>query len=263
MLTFHAIGDWGPGRVRLARSAGASARRIVPDVERVIDVTWARESARPGVRLFDGPMCRLDSFEASPAKLELAVSPTSYKAFAGTNLHNPHLAETFGRDVMANPVGASTLLETGEGLLLLGHRNASVAYYPNRVHPFAGTIDPADGDDPFAAARRELLEELNMPGDDITAIRCAGLVEDAALLQPELIFVAGTTRTREHVVRRLDAAEHRATFALAGREDAVASASRDPLMTPVAVASLLLWGRSRFGLAWFERNAEGAGTRAG
>src|SRR5688572_4076836 len=105
-LTFLAAGEWAPGRVRLAWSE-TSSRRIVPEVEQLIDETWARVSSRPGVHLFDGAMCRMESFRASPGELSLTLSPTSYKPFVGTNLHNPHLAQTHGRDVMASPVGVS------------------------------------------------------------------------------------------------------------------------------------------------------------
>lgn len=255
MLAFHAIGDWPRGTVRLTRT-GSASRRIAPDVERLIDETWARVTSQPGVHLFDGPVCRLESFVGTPYALTLTVSETSYKPFVGTNLHNPQLAHMHGRDVMANPVGVSTLLETSDGLLVLGRRNAAVAYYANRVHPFAGTIDPDDGDDPFVSAQRELAEELNLAEDAIAELLCVGLVEDAALLQPELIFIARTTRTRNDVDRHVDRAEHHATYAICAENDAVATAVREPLMTPVAVASLLLWGRLRFGPAWFERECQ-------
>src|SRR4051812_5458201 len=111
MLTFHTVGDWAPGTVRLVWRE-TSTRRLVPEVERIIDETWNRLANNRGVHLFDGPMCRVESFEASVHTLTLVLSPTSYKPFLGTNLHNPHLAEQYGPDVMANPVGVSTLLET-------------------------------------------------------------------------------------------------------------------------------------------------------
>jgi hypothetical protein len=57
--------------------------------------------------------------------------------------------------------------------------------------------------------------------------------------------------TRAEVERRLDAAEHRGTWSVRADRDAVAAAVRDPALTPVAAASLLLWGRLRFGDAWF------------
>lgn len=251
MLTFHAIGEWAPGRVRLTWSE-QSSRRIDPDVERKIDDAWARVTARPGVRLFDGPMCRIESFDASPDVLRLSLSPTSYKPFVGTNLLNPDLADTHGRDVMANPVGVSALLETADGYYVLGRRNASVAYYPERVHPFAGALEPRDGADPFAAVYRELSEELSLSGADVTNLRCTGLVEDRALRQPELVFLVSTSLRRAEVERRVDRDEHLASCALEQVPAKVLEWAADPALTPVAVASLLLAGRLRFGEGWFE-----------
>ena len=249
MLTFHAIGNWRPGHVRL-EWADRSSRQIVPEVEGLIDETWTRVLSRPGVHLFDGPMCRMESFEASADVLRLTLSHTSYKPFVGTNLENPQLADRFGPGVMANPVGVSTLLETADGFLMLGRRNAAVAYYPSRVHPFAGALEPRDGPDPFAAVHRELREELALAPEDLTDLRCCGLVEDHALRQPELIFLAASRLSRERVESRLDPEEHHATWSagIDGTEEALV----DPSLTPVAVASLLLWRRSRAGVTWVE-----------
>jgi hypothetical protein len=244
MFTVLAKGDWGAGQLRLVRNS-QSSRRIVPEVERLIEETWSRETARPGVHLFDGPMCRLESFDATPELLRLTVSPTSFKPFAGTNLHNSHVAKTYGREVLASPVGVSTLLETFDGFLMLGRRNASVAYYPDRIHPFAGTIDPADGDDPFNAVYRELSEESALCREDVADIRCRGLVEDVALLQPELIFIAKVRLTQDEVERRIDRSEHDATWSADGRAFDVQAIRGDPSFTPVAVASLTLWEQSR------------------
>ena len=251
MLTFHACGDWPRGRVR-ATWATSSSRRVPPDVARLIDDTWSRVASRPGVHLFDGPMCRLESFTATPDALSLVLSPTSYKPFVGTNLHNPQLAADHGRDVMANPVGVSALLETADGFLLLGRRNASVAYYPGRVHPFAGALEPGDGADPFAAVFRELREELALDAAHVDDLRCTGLAEDARLLQPELIFTARTSLSRDQVAQRVDAVEHDAVWHIPARQDALGRAVTDPALTPVGVASLLLWGRLHFGQDWFD-----------
>jgi 8-oxo-dGTP pyrophosphatase MutT (NUDIX family) len=244
MFTIQATGNWKPGQLSLIR-ARESSRRIVPEVERLIEETWTRETGRPGVHLFDGPMCRLESFDATSESLRLVVSLTSFKPFAGTNLHNPHIAATYGRDVLANPVGVSTLLETSDGFLMLGRRNASVAYYPGRVHPFAGTIDPDDGDDPFNAAFRELSEELGLGRGDVAEIRCVGLVENVALLQPELVFIARSKLSRGDVERRVDRSEHDETWSADARTLDVRAACSDLLFTPVAAASLTLWENSQ------------------
>ena len=251
MLTFHQTGDWGLGDVDVEWVP--SSRRILPEVEALIDDAWRRATARPGAHLFDGPMCRLEKWEVSPGgRLRLALSETTYKPFFGTNMSHPQLADKFGPEVMGNPVGVSPALETSDGFLLLGRRNASVAYYPGRVHPFAGALEPRDGGDVFRAIVRELGEELFLTPAEVPEVRCTGIVEDRALRQTEFIFRARTSLPRDAVERRLDATEHGGTRAIRATPDDVARATNDPALTPVGVASLVLWGRLRFGIPWFK-----------
>src|SRR5437762_11231747 len=114
MLRFLALGDWP--RDRVALSWTSTTRRILPDVEQIIDRAWSDAAARLGTRLFDGPMCRLERFAASAQSLELFVSPTSYKSFLGTNLtHAREIADRFGVDALANPIGLSSALQTSDG----------------------------------------------------------------------------------------------------------------------------------------------------
>jgi 8-oxo-dGTP pyrophosphatase MutT (NUDIX family) len=258
MLKFHAAGDWERDRIHLSRSA--STRRIIPEVESAIEATWQRIAATPGVRLFDGPMCRMESWSASPDRLGLVMSETSYKPFVGTNLHQPELADRFGVEILANPVGVSPALETVDGWLMMGRRNASVAYYPEKVHPFAGALEPGDAMDLFGAVRRELAEELGFMESDIAAIRCTGIAEDVSIRQPELIFRVVSTRTRSRVEATLDRTEHHGSWAVAATEAGVDEALRDVRgITPVGVGALLLWGRVRFGMDWFSERARRLG----
>jgi hypothetical protein len=236
----RARGDWTRGQVRARWTS--SGRKVVREVENGIATAWAEASARLGEKLFDGPMCRLEGCASSPAQLLLTLSRTSYKPFLGTNLLNGHFADQFGPEVMANPVGVSTLLQTVDGWLLLGRRNDSVAYYPNRVHPFAGAIEPQDGElDVFAEVRRELREELSLNDGDIADMRCIGLVEDRQLRQPELIFVTTAELTYEQIASRLDRTEHVGCYAVKPNRADIDRAVADPLVTPVAAASVLLW----------------------
>ena len=249
MLKFHAAGDWTAAQVYSTRSS--CTRRIVPEVDRIVDETWQRVAATPAVNLFDGPMCRLESWTAAPDRLTLSLSETSYKPFLGTNLHHPELADIYGPEILANPVGVSPALETVDGWLMMGRRNRSVAYYPGRVHPFAGALEPRDAMDPFGGVRRELSEELAFTSADIADIRCTGIAEDLSIRQPELIFRVQTTRTRVEVEATLDRTEHQAIWAIRATSEAVENALDDSgLLTPVAVAALLLWGRARLGEEW-------------
>lgn len=238
MIQILASGDWRAAAVKVEWTADSRPR--VPRVEAAIDSAWRQATARPGIHLFDGPMCRLESFAASAHSLHLQLSPTSYKVFFGTNMSNAQLADEFGREVLANPVGLSAALISADGFLLLGRRNASVAYYPNRVHPFAGALEPRDGSDVFAAIGRELAEELSLGPQDVRDTRCVGLVEDPALRQPELIFRVESRLTRDQIERQLDAAEHRSCLAASTAPAELIKLLQDPTLTPVATGLVRL-----------------------
>jgi hypothetical protein len=247
-IKFLAIGQFPPGNV--CAHWTAETRPRIAEVEAEIEKAWTQAASRPGVKLFDGPMCRLESFSAG-ARLELQISRTSYKIFVGTNIAHPEFAARYGAKILANPIGVSSALETSDGQIMLGRRNASVAYYPLRVHPFAGALEPHDPLDVFAEVRRELKEELDFDDSDIAEIVCLGLVEDYSLRQPELIFRVRSPRTRRQIEATLDAAEHSAAVAIPIDPLALAEAALDPSLTPVATATLLLYGKQLAGPQWF------------
>jgi 8-oxo-dGTP pyrophosphatase MutT (NUDIX family) len=255
ILRFHAIGQWSPGELDITQVA--STQISTPEVDQAVERAWQETTARPGVHLFDGPMCRLESWQASADRMRLMLSGTSYKRFLGTNLTHPELADRFGPHVLANPVGVSPALLTADNFLMMGRRNASVAYYPNRIHPFAGALDPADAD-PFAAIRRELHEELALTDADIDIdeICLTGITEDLAIRQPELLFLARSNRTRKQIEAALDPAEHHATWSTPATPDAVAATLHaGESFTPVAIAAILLFARLAFGEPFFAQHA--------
>ena len=249
-VRLRATGAWTPDQVRTEWVE--SSRPIIESVERAIDEAWRHARQRPGVLLFDGPMCRLERWRATPHELHLSLSRTSYKTFLGTNVARAEPADAHGANVLANPVGLSAALVTADERLLLGRRGPNVAYYPGRVHPFAGALEPRDGPiDVFAEMRRELREELSLAPADLGAMRCIGLIEDAALRQPELVFHVHVARPHERLVAAVDSTEHEGVVVLELTDGALRRAARDPSYTPVAVGTVLLLGRERFGDEWF------------
>ncbi len=255
MLRFRVIGSWLPAQVVCRWAPGRYAPP--PEVSDLIDRAWAETLARPGVQVFDGPMCRLESITASTDRLELALSRTSYKPFVGTNLsHASGIADRFGAESLANPVGVSCALVSSEGRLMLGRRNDKVAYHPARIHPFAGCLEPREPMDVFMEALRELKEELGFAPADVSERRCLGMVEDMAIRQPELVILVRTGRSASEIERQLDAGEHHATCSIEPEPDSAARAVREMrLLTPVAVGTILLWGREAFGQGWFEQTS--------
>ena len=244
-------GDWPPGSIR---SIVEPNRRVInPIVEAAIETAWNKARARPGVLLFDGPMCRLQSWAVDGDHLALHLADSGYKSFFGTNITHPEFAAAYGPDVMANPVGVSPAVETADGHLIMGRRNHFVAYYPGRVHPFAGCLEPTDPD-VFAAVIRELSEELSLNPDDVIDLRCTGIVAELNLHQTELIFATTVAATKAELISRLDTAEHAATWSVpaTAAEISAVIGGPDQGLTPIAIASLVLWGRIKWGQDWFE-----------
>jgi len=231
-------GHWRPGQVRAIWAE--DSRPHIDEVEHAIEQAWSGDNTQKGKKFFDGPMCRLEKWKATPEVLELTLSPTSYRIFFGTNLSNPSLADRFGKSALANATGLSAGLMTTDGFLMLGRRNKSVAYYPGRVHPFAGSLEPKDAGDVFAAMQRELAEELSLNANEIRDIFCAAIAEDRSIRHPELIFPIFLSLTREQVEARLDAAEHETCRALPLNVADLWRAIGDGELTPIAAATVWL-----------------------
>jgi hypothetical protein len=252
-VSIHVRGNWSPQHVRV-RDAPSSWRGNEA-LQRIIDHHW-QNRLNTGVHLFDGRICRLESFSADAALLSLVLSETSYKIFHGTNLCQPEVAQTFGPQALANPLGVSVAVLTRDQWLIFGRRNDTVAYYPRRAHPFAGAMEPSDNGDPFFAVGRELSEEVGLAQSELEAVRCIGLVEDGQIRHPELIFRADATLMRDELISRLDRQEHHETVSIAATPTDVAQSLRDANLTPVGISALLLWGGVQFGEAWFGSTAK-------
>jgi hypothetical protein len=248
-VRFQAIGRWEHEQVRTRWVPESRPRHA--EIDAIIEREWEQAGARPGLQLFDGPMCRLEHYTAGKT-IELDLSPVSYKVFWGTNLTNAWLGEKYGHESLANPVGLSCVVQSADGFLLLGRRNATVAYYPSRVHPFAGALEPSGNVDVFAEIRRELNEELKIEPKDIANLVCLAIIQDVSMGQPELIFSAKISSSRQELEERLDATEHVSIVAIEPDEKKLEEAAGDSAMTPVAVGTILLWGREHFGAPWFD-----------
>jgi 8-oxo-dGTP pyrophosphatase MutT (NUDIX family) len=251
LLRFRALGPWDAAQVKCAPGESTFAPPAIVRAE--IDRVWTMMGQRPGVHLFDGGLCRVESFTAREEELSMVLSEISYKSFAGTNMHNPQFGAQYGEAAMANPLGMSVALISADGFLALGRRNERVAYYPGRIHPFAGALEPEDELDVFAAVERELNEELGLSAAEVGEMKCLGMAEDRGLAHPELICFAEARRTLDELRGGIDEVEHDAIVAIEVKQDVfereLASAK---LYTPIALATILLCGRERFGNGWFD-----------
>jgi 8-oxo-dGTP pyrophosphatase MutT (NUDIX family) len=253
-LSILALGDWPAERLHC--SSSRSSLDIPADLLARIDHAWEIAAARPGVHLFDGPLCRLEKFHDDDAGLHLSLSRTSYRLFMGTNGNHPQWAEQYGQQVMANPVGTSVALVSADGQLVFGRRSTAVALYPGFAHPFGGTMEPTNDGSPvdvLEEIRRELREEAGITHHDLTDLRIIALIEDLHLRQPELVYAARTSLTASEIAQRLDHHEHTACWLLPDQREAIdATLFGKETITPVLAGVLLAWGWRRFGDDWLE-----------
>ncbi|MHC4066573.1 MAG: hypothetical protein ACYSUQ_07955 [Planctomycetota bacterium] len=239
--------------------------RGTPEFDAMIERTWQERTAaaeQSDQCLYNGDMVRLMGWRMHHGMLTLETGPTDYRCFLGTNFYNGHRVGEFGLDAYANPLGTSALVNTADGCLILGRRRLELACHGGYLHAVGGTLGPedrsADGQlDAFVAMRRELSEELGLGQHEVKELVCTGLIRDRTIHQPELVFEALLTLTRDELLARFDpdeeGQEHTALESCLDEPEAIvpflANAGQ---VAPVAVGGLLLHGRHNWGLDWYE-----------
>jgi hypothetical protein len=237
-------------------------REFHPEVREDIERTWEEQFAKAtakGVMLYNGDLCRLASFTADRSELSLTLTPTNFKEFLGTNLTRAGVRYAHGNDALANPLGVSTAVTTSDGFLLLGRRSEKVIYNAGRIHPIGGMVEPAEGatPDPFTSILQELRTEANLSAEMIASVVCVGLVRDKRIVQPELVFDAelsvDAATLRRLAAQAEDAKEHEDLILLMNYPSSVVTfmEKHAEVLTPVAMATLLLHGLRHWGSGWF------------
>jgi hypothetical protein len=251
-----ARGDWARHQIKVqwAPSGFAPPGPVLDLIER----TWNDASQELGAHLFDGPLCRMESWTASPNLLTLHLSRTSYKPFLGTNGRHASRIAPYGPTAYANALGSSAAILTSDRWLVFGERGDKVALYPNCAHPFGGCLEPAADLDVSDDTSRELNEELRLVPKEITDLRCLALGMDMHLLQPELVYLAQVTLDRSQLEKRVDSTEHRGIWAVRADAKAMAQALKAARpLTPLTRLALVVYGQRWFGEVWLEHHAPG------
>ncbi len=260
-FTIDAFGEFPPGRVVLHWSD--TPRPTTTDLEASIARLWEEklaEARRRGAMLFNGRLVRWMDHRVIDGELHLDVGPTDYRDFVGTNLWNKHRIAELGRHRFANPIGTTATLLSADGWLLYGRRSHRVAYHAGYLHTFGGALEEADVRsggriDVFAAVHRELAEELGLGPEHVRELVCVGLIHDHEIWQPEMLFEAKVSLTRDALVRRLDRddahQEHTAIEAVRDAPEALVPFIRASApIAPVTIGAVCLHGRRRWGEEW-------------
>jgi 8-oxo-dGTP pyrophosphatase MutT (NUDIX family) len=237
-----------------------------PVVESMIERAWSAATSLAQVEnflLFDGALVRLCEASIQGDALHVALGPTSYRAFVGTNMNPAIVNNEDHHRFQANPLGISASVITRDGFIVYGRRGPRVAYQAGFVHPFGGMVELSDRRtdgtiDLFGAMLRELDEELGVTHGEVSEIVAIALVRDRKLLQPELIFDVSVRHTRRELEQRFDPArsdgEHsEIEFLYDDPDAAIPSLSRLGRASPVAQAAYLLHGRVVWGSEWYDQ----------
>ncbi len=263
-MTFvvDACGVFAPGQVRVVWRDEPRAAHA--QLDELVARAWAeavREAKRSGAVLFNGQLARYLRHRVEAGTLHIEVGPTDYAQFMGTNYLNHARAAEFGWELFSNPIGTTATLITADGWLLYGRRSERVACHAGYIHTFGGGLEADERDangefDAFGSVLRELGEELGLVQSEISLMVCVGLIRDAAIRQPELIFDAHVNLTRAEVEARLvhdHEREHDAVAACRNEPDAIVPfITTADLIAPVAVGALCQHGRRCFGEEWYE-----------
>lgn len=262
-----ALGPFKSERIHVIRES--TPRPTTPAMEAMIAGEWERRLAdarRAGRLLFNGDLLRYIRHREvhagdADSTFEMTVGSTCYRDFVGTNLFNQHRLGDFPWESFANPLGTTATLVSSDGRIVYGRRSDRVAYHAGHVHTFGGTLEAADlaadGQvDPFGSVMRELEEEVGLRPGEYEPLIFVGLVRDRDIHQPEMLFETRVNLTHAELIRRWERAEARDEHCeLIGVDDdpeAIVPFVRScGLIAPVAVAGLLLHGRSRWGEAWY------------
>jgi len=167
-----------------------------------IDAHWQNAVQQTDKKdyIYDGELCRLNSWDVEKGRLRLHLQKTSYKALLYSNQHAAEIVGQFGSECLSRALGISLILVSSDGRLVLIRRSATVGESPGKIDVIGGHVTPlehmVDGlPDPFFAMAEELHEETGIAVADDEAIVLVGLIETALTRKPELIFLLRSSLT--------------------------------------------------------------------
>jgi len=205
---------------------------------------------------FNGALCRLEKYEATPDTLHLHLSRTCYCDLLFCNEHVPEILKDFDEEALVRALGISVIIETADGFLPLMQRSQALGEGAGLIDVFGGHVHLDDharngAPDVFHAIADELFTELNLAPEDLGEIFCVGLLENWQTRKPELIFETRIKQTfdelREKARHAKEGEEYTGILSVCARAEEVREAlQRDgKTFTPIGHGSLILLGKLR------------------
>jgi len=211
-----------------------------------------------GTRLFDAPLFRFVSAQAIEDRLMLTLGDTSYEEYVTTRV--PEFALVHPRQDLSNALSVCSVIETSDEAILL-ERRQGVDVYVGRYHVIGGfferSLDTGQGEqpDPFAAIRREIREETGIQADDIRDQYCLGVVYDVTTPHAELCFLTRLRIPLAEVHKRQpedDEIQHLLSLPITPESLRAFLLDHHGNISATGEPNLLLYGRWKFGVVWYE-----------
>lgn len=201
--------------------------------------------------IFDGELCRLNSWKIEQNRLNLCLGRTNYKELLYSNNLIQKDREQYGTEFLSNALGISAILICCDDKIILIERSDMVGEYPERIDVLGGHINPLEHavskvPDPFFAIKAEIYEEINLQLTDLEPINCLGLIESKPTKKPELIFWVKSQKSSEEII---DSGYHKISlewtrvFAIPGHADSLNSYLMNKIeqLSPSAFGALWLY----------------------
>lgn len=185
-----------------------SGRRTLPEsLLSAMDAFWQESvlKSMSGEHLFNGDLCRLNSWEIDSKEPKLSLGYTNYKEL----LYSNHRIQS-GNDIpfghLSYALGISAVLISSDAQIILIRRSPTVGEFPDTLDILGGHIHPtehavAGTPAPFVAMQAEIDEEMGVKSSEYS-LQCIGLLETIRTRKPELIFVADCKLSAKRVLER-------------------------------------------------------------
>lgn len=252
-----------PGDVETIHNAGSiNGMPKDQETENLIQERWSvavGEARKRDVEIFNGMLFRLNNLSVTKDnKLVLQLGDTTYREYAATRA-GAFRKSRQDRD-LANPLALCIAITTTDGRIVIEKRG-NVDVYSGRYHVIGGFMErPHDfyegTPNPFHGIAREVEEEvgLKLPAH---AVRLTGVVYDLITPHPELCFCAESNLSSREITRiflrsEKDHEVEKLSYIDASKEKlGEFIVSRRRVTSVTGQACLLLYGKHKYGAAWF------------
>jgi 8-oxo-dGTP pyrophosphatase MutT (NUDIX family) len=273
MIQFEIIADglYRPEQVIIDYDH-ARCMPLTPAMQAWMDTYWQQKltiAKERGTRLFDAPLFRFIYATSHPGgNLHIMLGDTGYKEYVTTRV--PEFAHGRSRQELGNALAVCSVIETSDDYILLEKRQG-VDVYVGRYHVIGGfferNLDTVTGTaqpDPFAAMCREIREETGIQSADIAEQYCLGAIYDLETPHGELAFLTRLAISLDEVLHHRTPGDDEVKQLLALK--VTAESLREFIVynhgniSSTGEPNLLLYGKWKFGVPWFDKVMESIST---